>query len=122
VVFLLTIGNPLMRKARAQFAHGFFGCAGYRVIDNIGFSDPAEAVRAAGEAEADIVVVCSSDEEYADYVPRINNMLEGKSILVVAGEPPCMEDLRSRGIDHFISLRSNLLETLVEYSRELGIY
>ncbi|MBS0011067.1 MAG: acyl-CoA mutase large subunit family protein [Bacteroidales bacterium] len=122
VVFLLTIGNPLMRKARAQFAHGFFGCAGYKVIDNIGFSDPAEAVRAAKEEQADIVVVCSSDEEYADYVPRINNMLDGKSILVVAGEPPCMEDLRSRGIDHFISLRSNLLETLVEYNRELGIY
>ncbi|HEX2974825.1 MAG TPA: acyl-CoA mutase large subunit family protein, partial [Bacteroidales bacterium] len=38
VVFLLTIGNPVMRKARAQFSAVFFGCAGYSVIDNIGFA------------------------------------------------------------------------------------
>jgi len=120
-VFLLTIGDPVMRKARAQFAHGFFACAGYEIIDNIGFDDPAEAVKAAQKAGADIVVLCSSDEEYAGYVPQVNSLLEGSSILVVAGEPPCMDDLRRQGIDHFISMRSNLLETLMDYNRELGI-
>ena len=121
VVFLLTIGDPVMRQARAQFSNGFFGCAGYKVIDNIGFSDPDEGVRAAREAKADIVVACSSDEEYAAYVPRINKLLKSKSILIVAGEPECMDDLREEGIDHFISIRSNLLETLSDYNRELGI-
>ncbi|MEA1887447.1 MAG: methylmalonyl-CoA mutase family protein [Bacteroidota bacterium] len=121
VVFLLTIGAPVMRKARAQFSHGFFGCAGYRVIDNLGFDNPEEGVMAAMEAKADIVVVCSSDEEYADYVPKVNKLIKGKSLLVVAGEPKCMDDLRREGIDHFISIRSNLLETLTAYNRELGI-
>ncbi len=120
-VFLLTIGDPVMRKARAQFSQGFFGCAGYKVIDNIGFISPEEGARAAEETKANIVVVCSSDEEYADYVPRINTLLKGSSILVVAGEPECMDELRREGIDHFISVRSNLLETLSEYNRELGI-
>ena len=121
VVFLLTIGDAVMRKARSQFSQEFFGCAGYKVIDNIGFGSPEEGIRAAEEAKANIVVVCSSDEEYADYVPRINTLLKGNSILVVAGEPECMDDLRKEGIDHFISIRSNLLETLSEYNREMGI-
>lgn len=121
VVFLLTIGDPVMRKARAQFAHGFFGCAGYEVIDNLGFDDAETAVKAAKEAGADITVICSSDKEYAEYAPRVYSLLKGDSILVVAGEPACMDDLRSKGIDHFISMRSNLLETLMEYNRELGI-
>ena len=121
VVFLLTIGDPVMRKARSQFSHGFFGCAGYKVIDNIGFGSPEEGARAAKESGADIVIVCSSDDEYSDYVPRISKLLGGNSILVVAGEPECMDDLRKEGIDHFISIRSNLLETLSEYNRELGI-
>ncbi|MBN1388840.1 MAG: methylmalonyl-CoA mutase small subunit [Bacteroidales bacterium] len=121
VVFMLTIGDNVMRKAKSQFSQGFFGCAGYKVIDNIGFSSPEEGCSAAEEAGADIVVVCSSDEEYADYVPRINKLLKGNSILVVAGEPECMNDLRKEGVDHFISMRSNLLETLSDFNRELGI-
>ncbi|HCC71188.1 MAG TPA: methylmalonyl-CoA mutase small subunit [Bacteroidales bacterium] len=121
VVFLLTIGNPVMSKVRAQFTKGFFGCVGYKVIDNIGFTDPASGVSAAVKAKADIVVVCSSDDEYAEYVPEINKLLGEKSMLVVAGEPDCMDDLRKKGVDHFISLRSNLLETLMEYNRQLGI-
>jgi len=121
VVFLLTIGHPVMRKARAQFAQGFFGCAGYKVIDNIGFDNPETGVEAAREHNANIVVVCSSDEEYAELVPEINKMLGDESILVVAGDPECKEDLKKEGIDHFISLRSNLLETLIDYNRELGI-
>jgi len=121
VVFLLTIGDPVMRKARAQFAHGFFGCAGYNIIDNTGFGSPEEGVNAAIEAGADIVVICSSDEEYPEYAPRINELLKNKAIPVVAGEPACIDELRSGGIGHFISIRSNLLETLREYNSELGI-
>ena len=53
VVFLLTIGNLTMRKARAAFASNFFGCAGYKIIDNIGFSSIGEGMK----AKADIVVL-----------------------------------------------------------------
>jgi methylmalonyl-CoA mutase len=69
------------------------------------------------------VVICSSDDEYAASVPRIYEILQAESgaIPVVAGEPACMDDLKEKGISHFISMRSNLLETLCEYNRELGI-
>lgn len=120
-VFLLTIGNPVMRKARAQFAHGFFGCAGYSIADNLGFDSAAEGVKAAEDAGADIVVLCSSDDEYATIAPEVNSILGDSKILVIAGEPSCRDELEKQGIDHFISMRSNLLETLMEYNRELGI-
>jgi methylmalonyl-CoA mutase len=69
-VFLLPMGQPSMRMARAQFSANFFGCAGYRIVDNTGFSSIEDGVRAAMEAKADIVVLCSSDEEYATLAPR----------------------------------------------------
>lgn len=64
---MLTIGNLAMRQARAQFSCNFLACAGYKVIDNLGFKTVEEGVDAALEAKADIVVICSSDDEYAEY-------------------------------------------------------
>ena len=65
--FMLTIGNLAMRQARAQFSCNFLACAGYEVIDNLGFPTVEEGVEAAMKAGADIVVICSSDDEYAEY-------------------------------------------------------
>ena len=59
---MLTIGN-LMRLARAQFSSNFFACAGYEIIDNLGFETVEKGVDAALDAKADIVVLCSSDDE-----------------------------------------------------------
>lgn len=120
-VFMLTIGNLSMRLARSQFASNFFACAGYEVIDNNGFTSAEEGVRAAVEAGADIVVLCSSDEEYAALAPETFKQLNGRAILVVAGSPPCTEELKAQGVENFIHIRSNVLETLKEYHIKLGI-
>ena len=69
-VFMLTIGNLAMRLARAQFSTNFFGCAGYEIIDNLGFNTVEEGVDAALAKDADVVVICSSDDEYAELAPR----------------------------------------------------
>ncbi|MDR0506393.1 MAG: methylmalonyl-CoA mutase family protein, partial [Dysgonamonadaceae bacterium] len=45
--FMLTIGNLAMRLARSQFSSNFLACAGYKVIDNLGFETVAEGVEAA---------------------------------------------------------------------------
>lgn len=119
--FMLTFGNLAMCRARAQFASNFFAVAGIEIIDNNKFASIEEGVRAALASGAQIVVACSSDEEYAQAVPQIAEGLGGKVILVVAGEPACKEELITRGITHFISVRSNVLETLSQYQQELGI-
>ena len=54
-VFMLTIGNLAMRLARAQFSTNFFGCAGYEIIDNLGFDTVEQGVDAALEKGADVV-------------------------------------------------------------------
>jgi methylmalonyl-CoA mutase len=121
VVFLLPIGNQVMRKARSQFASNFFGCAGYQIIDNEGFSTVEEAVIQFAGSKADIVVVCSSDEEYPKFAPDIFMRLKDKAIIVVAGNPACIDELKSKGLENFIHMRSNVIETLTEFNNSLGI-
>jgi len=121
-VFLLTIGNQLFRKARAGFSAGFFACAGFEVIDNPGFDTPSEGVKAARNANASIVVLCSSDEEYATLAPEVTDLIGKDMILVIAGYPKdCMEVLKSKGITNFIHLKSNVLEELQKYQKMLEL-
>ena len=119
--FMLTIGNLAMRLARSQFSCNFFACAGYKTIDNLGFDTVEAGVEAAVEAGADIVVLCSSDDEYADFAPAAYKALAGRAQFVVAGAPACMDDLKAQGIDQFINVKSNVLETLQAFNSKLGI-
>jgi methylmalonyl-CoA mutase len=121
VVFLLSIGNPVMRKARSQFSANFFGCAGYQIIDNQGFDTVEEGVKAAVQSKADIVIICSSDEEYLLFAPDIYNNLKDKAIIVVAGNPACAEELKTKGLSNFIHVRSNVIEILTGFNNMLGI-
>ena len=121
-VFMLTIGNLAMRLARSQFSCNFFACAGYQVIDNNGFKTVEEGVAAAEAAGADIIVLCSSDDEYAEYAPAAYELIKAhgnKQIFVVAGAPACMEDLKAAGIENFIHVRVNVLDELRKYSAQL---
>jgi methylmalonyl-CoA mutase len=118
-VFMLTIGNLAMRLARAQFSSNFFGCAGYEIIDNIGFKTVQEGLDAAMEKNADIVVLCSSDDEYAQFAPEAFKLLEGRAEFVVAGAPACTDELKALGIENFIHVRSNVLETLQQFNQRL---
>ncbi len=118
-VFMLTIGNLAMRLARAQFSSNFFGCAGYEIIDNIGFETISDGVKAAFDAKADIIVLCSSDDEYATFAPEAFRLIEGKAEFVIAGAPACTEELQAQGITNFIHVRSNVLETLQAFNAKL---
>ena len=119
--FMLTCGSLAMARARAQFSCNFFGCAGIRVIDNTFFKSVEEGVKAALESKAEIVVVCASDDDYAEVAPKVKELLGGKAILVVAGAPACMPELEEKGIKNFINVKSNVLETLKFYLKEMGI-
>ncbi|MDR2621499.1 MAG: acyl-CoA mutase large subunit family protein, partial [Dysgonamonadaceae bacterium] len=43
--FMLSIGNLAMRLARSQFSSNFLACAGYKVIDNLGFETVEQGVK-----------------------------------------------------------------------------
>ena len=121
VAFMLTIGSLVWRQARAQFSCNFLASAGYKVIDNLGFPTVEEGIEAAMKANADIVVLCSSDEEYAEYAIPAFKALNNRAMFVVAGAPECMDDLKKEGIENFIHVKVNQLETLKEFNAKLGI-
>ena len=73
------------------------------------------------EAGADIVVICSSDDEYAEYAIPAFQYLNGRAMFVVAGAPACAEDLKAAGIENFIHVKVDQLKTLKEYNAKLGI-
>ena len=100
---------------------GFLAAAGYKVIDNLGFATVEEGVAAAKEAGADIIVLCSSDDEYAEYAIPAYQATGDSAMFVVAGAPACSEDLKAAGIEYFIHVKVNQLETLKLFNQKLGI-
>ena len=118
-VFMLTIGNLAMRLARSQFSANFFACAGYEIIDNLGFNTVQEGVDAAVAQAADVVVLCSSDDEYAELAPEAYKYLNGRAEFVVAGAPACSDELKAIGITNFVNVKSNVLENLQAFNAKL---
>lgn len=117
VAFMLTIGNLAMRLARAQFSCNFFACAGYELVDNNGFKTVEEGVNAAMEKGADIVVLCSSDDEYATLIPEAVKLLDGRAELVLAG--PETDEFKAMGVTNFINVRTNVLGSLKAFNAKL---
>ena len=124
-VLLLPIGKPALANARATFSRNFFGCGGFSLIENPPMGSIEEGAEAALNSGADIVVLCSSDPEYAAFAPTLSRLLdaaETRPLLVVAGYPKdLVDDLKAAGVDAFIHLKQNLLETLARFQNRLGI-
>ncbi len=115
-VFLFTYGNKTMRRARADFAGNFFAVAGFDIIDNLGFETIEQGVTDANQKNADIVVLCSSDEFYLDFVKEIKDKFKNK-IIVVAGNPKTRTEIENIGIKNFINIKSNIYKELKQYQK-----
>jgi len=120
--FMFPYGNLTMRMARSQFSRNFFACAGFEVIENLGFKTIEDGVKAFIKSRAEIAVICSSDDEYPVIIPEIGGQLKDKAVIVIAGYPKDhLERLRAEGIEHFIHVKSNVLEELRKFQRLVGI-
>jgi len=108
-----------MRSARSTFASNFFACAGFEIIEQR-FST-AEDIAA---IEADLIVLCSSDEEYLEPATALLgrlNALGRKTPVIVAGNPESAEQLLSAGVADFIHVRTNPIDALTKWQVHLGI-
>jgi methylmalonyl-CoA mutase len=107
-VLLLEHGDPKLRKARSGFCLNFFGCAGFEVVT----SD--------APAEADLVVLCSSDAEYLDLARTVVPQVTAP--VVVAGYPSDrIAALKEAGVADFVHVQSDAVETLTAWQDRLGI-
>lgn len=121
-VFLLKVGNLAMRQARAGFITNFFGCAGYEIAETAGYKTVEEGVQAAAEQKADLVVLCSSDEEYATVGVELTKALKAamNTPVLIAGNPvEAIDALKAAGADDFIHVKVNVLDTLRKYNQQL---
>ncbi|MCK9612185.1 MAG: methylmalonyl-CoA mutase family protein [Bacteroidales bacterium] len=124
-VFLATYGNLAMRKARATFTTNFFGCSGYEITDEFVVKDTSSTMDEILLSGANLVVICSSDEEYAQQAGELAKAVKEKDpkiTVIVAGFPKELVDqLKNDGVDDFIHMRVNAVETLARYNKLLGI-
>lgn len=109
-VLLLTRGDVKMKGARANFSLNFLGCAGFDIVE----SDTYEG------ADADLIVLCSSDPEYLalaqEVCPRV------KVPVIVAGNPKeQIEALQAAGVQGFIHIQSDAIQTLTHWQDKLGM-
>jgi len=124
-VYLSLIGdNKIMRKARASFATGFFGCAGFDVIEGKVSENLTQSIDLAVQSNADIIVVCGSDDDYLNngitYASKLKE--KSKAIIVIAGNPEDKkEELKDAGVIDFINLKTNLIDSLQSFQKLLTI-
>ncbi len=123
VVFLLPTGNLHLRQARARFALNLFGTASFEVVENLGFESVSEGMKEAHRRKADVVVLCSADEEYAEAVHEALGCVGTGGYaptLVVAGRPEATGVDPSAGV-RFIYQGMDVIKELKQYQELLGI-
>lgn len=116
VVEFASFGNLAMRKARAGFAFDFLGVGGYQMEEETAYPTAKKAAETSASSQSDIVVICSSDQDYldsaVDFVTTFRAINSSK-VLILAGCPESiMEKLKEYGLDTCIHLRSDVLEAL----------
>ncbi len=123
VVYLACFGNLAMRKARATFSSEFFETAGFHIAGEFTFPNAIEAAKNAALSHADIVVICSSDQDYetsSEEFARTFKSINTDKILVLAGNPSeLIPKLQEAGVDAFIHLKTNVVESLREFQERL---
>jgi methylmalonyl-CoA mutase len=122
--FLANLGPLAHHSARATWSKNFLEAGGFEVIGNAGFATAEAAAGAFAESGASVAVICSSDKLYPEFVPQAAAGLRaaGARTIVLAGHPGDNEQSwRAAGVDRFIFLKCDVLQTLRELLREQGV-
>jgi methylmalonyl-CoA mutase len=109
-VLLVQRGDLKMRMARANFSLNFFGCADFDIEESADYAGAA----------ADLIVLCSSDLEYLALAREVCPKVTAP--VIVAGNPKDQVDaLRAAGVQGFVHVGSDAVQTLTEWQDRLGM-
>jgi methylmalonyl-CoA mutase len=114
-IFLANMGPIPQHKPRADFSTGFFEVAGFEMLGNSGFETADAAADAALASSAPVVVICSTDATYPDYVPALAARItaaHAHTTVIVAGRqsPEVTAAFNAAGVDDYIHVRANCYE------------
>ncbi|MCS4050153.1 methylmalonyl-CoA mutase family protein [Salinibacter ruber] len=121
-VLLAPLGPPAVRSARSNFCRNFLGVAGFAITEPLKFESVDAVADAAVEKDADTVVLCSSNDSYADLAPALAAALadrDQEALLGIAGAPDDIDV--DDAADFFVHQGSPLKETLEMLQDRLGI-
>jgi methylmalonyl-CoA mutase len=114
---LICIGKLKEYKIRADFSNDFFKVGGFDCFIIDGFED-SENISIDNIPEKKAYVFCSTDDLYAQFIPTFAKKLKDKypdSYTILAGYPKDrIDEYKNAGIDDFIHIKSNLLESLTK--------
>jgi methylmalonyl-CoA mutase len=109
-VLLLKRGDLKMRTARANFCLNFFGCGGFDIVESDEYLGQT----------ADLVVLCSSDPEYLPLAQEVCSRVQAP--VLVAGNPKeQIEALHAAGVQGFVHMQCDAVETLTAWQDRLGM-
>jgi len=120
-VHVAGVGSIAEQVARKNYARNFFEAGGFEVIAEERHFDIEDAAEAFARTDTKIAVICSTDRHYATVVPELAARLKqaGARTVVLAGRPGEAEEAwRAAGVDRFIYMRCDVLETLWTLLRE----
>lgn len=117
IVAILTTGNNKESKFRAALSANIFDIAGYKIRNCNGYETIEDAADEINSLKPDIIVLCSSDEEYPQLIEpfckTFRSVKDNNPILILVARPEeNTEKYRESGIDYFIYHGSEIYETL----------
>jgi methylmalonyl-CoA mutase len=109
-VLLLLRGDVKMKGARANFCLNYFGCAAFDILQSEEYQG----------TDADLIILCSSDPEYLALAQEVCPKV--KAPVLVAGNPKDqIAALQAAGVQGFVHVFSDAVETLTEWQDKLGM-
>jgi methylmalonyl-CoA mutase len=117
-VFLANLGALADFNARSSWAKSFFAAGGIEAVDEGGFTDRVELVRAFQHSPAPVACICASNKMLAEMAGIAVALKEGGAAAVyLAADRAVLAALpeeAKRGIDRVIYDGCNMLKTLTE--------
>ena len=124
-IFLANYGPIPKHKGRADFSRSFFEVAHFNVIGNDGFPTAAEVAKAAIDSNADVAVICGTDDVYPEIVPEITKAIKaanpGMKVYLAGAPGENKEAFDKAGVDQYIHVGANCYQILKAIQEERGI-
>jgi len=121
-VVLFPYGNPAICSARITFATNFLGCAGFKPIVQEPSENLENLIDTCKNMDPRIVVFCSSDTAYPEFIYKAINEIGSDTIYIVTGTPGENEmNYKKAGVRYFIHDSTNVLKTLQSLEQDLHL-
>lgn len=112
-------------KPRMDFSQGFFQPGGFDVIISDYLDSVQKAIDASLASNAKAIIICSTDDTYPEIVPQFAQAIKKNHsdlCIILAGFPQDhIETFKQAGVDFFIHLKADTIQTLSEIMKKIGV-